>query len=581
MTGPIAPGTVPALETPGSAVEAPGSNGEAPAAGQDHPGSPASVTAATMELLRTARRVYDDDREAQRLIDRLEERLREPLRLALAGMVKAGKSTLLNGILGERLAATDTAECTRVVTWYRYAATPSITMHLRDGRTERMPIRRSAGLLVFDLGGRTADDIEWIDVGWPLTSLQSHILIDTPGIASLSAGTSARTARFLTPEESPSAADAVVYLMRHLHGSDIKFLEAFRDTGTGIAQSVCAVAVLSRSDEVGSGRIDSLVSARRVAQRYERDGDLSSLALEVIPVAGLLAEGARTLRESEFIAFRELARLERADRERLLVSADRFTRETETTGLSVAVREALLSRFGIFGVRLAAALIRGGASDSTELADAMVQQSGLVELQEFVDTHFQPRAATLKARSVMLQLNALIRQRPRPGIDAVRAGIERFEASAHTLRELSLLARARAQGLPLPAPEAAEAQRVIGAAGVTPPRRLGLDDDATPSELAAEVQAQTDRWRTLAAAPLLSRDAAAVCDTVLGSLAAVASEIGAGRRLRPPADIVPSGGPGDRAGQDTEQQREQHEGRLAGKKRLKWRALLSQRNPSR
>ena len=67
--------------------------------------------------------------------------------------------------------------------------------------------------------------------------------------------------------------------MRHLHASDVKFLEAFRDTAAGAAQTVCAVGVLSRSDEIGSGRIDSLLSAGKVARRYERDGDLASLVL--------------------------------------------------------------------------------------------------------------------------------------------------------------------------------------------------------------------------------------------------------------------------------------------------------------
>ncbi len=72
-------------------------------------------------------------RTPRALIAGLEQRLREPLRLAIAGMVKAGKSTLLNAMLGEQIAPTDTAECTRVVTWYRYSATPTITMHPREG----------------------------------------------------------------------------------------------------------------------------------------------------------------------------------------------------------------------------------------------------------------------------------------------------------------------------------------------------------------------------------------------------------------------------------------------------------------
>lgn len=539
----------------------------------------ATITAQTEELLRTAREVYTSDRAALALIDQLEVRLHEPLRLAVAGMVKAGKSTLLNALLGERIAATDTGECTRIVTWYRYSQTPSITMHLRSGQTERMPIRRDRGLLVFDLGGRTADEIEWIDVSWPLAALRSQILIDTPGIASLSADTSATTARFLTPEEQPSSADAVVYLMRHLHGSDMKFLEAFRDTAAGAAQSVCAVAVLSRSDEVGSGRIDSLLSAKRVALRYEHDGDLATLALGVIPVAGLLAEGARTLRESEYIAFRELAGLDRADRERLLVSADRFTRETDATGLSVAVRQELIARFGIFGVRLATAIIRGGVASSSELSTIMVQQSGLIDVQQFVQTQFQPRAETLKARGVVLQLDALVRRSPRAGDERIWAGIERFTASAHTLRELSLLAISRAHGLPLRAEQAADAARILGADGTGAATRLGLEPDADDAAIGQAALHEIDRWRSLAESPVAARAEVTVCLAVVRSLSAIASEVAAVRPLRPAPHIVPASGPAHGSGEDAEQQGEQDKRGLRREKRRQRRALRAERHP--
>ncbi|REJ05316.1 GTP-binding protein [Microbacterium bovistercoris] len=541
----------------------------------------ADVIEQTRELLGTAREIYEGERESLALIDRLEVRLDEPLRLAVAGMVKAGKSTLLNAMLGERIAATDTGECTRVVTWYRYSATPTVTMHLRQGPPQRMAIRRDQGLLQFDLGGRTAEEIEWIDVGWPLSGLKDQILIDTPGIASLSEDTSARAARFLTPEEAPSAADAVIYLMRHLHGSDLKFLEAFRDTAAGAAQSVCAVAVLSRCDEVGSGRIDSLLSARKVAARYERDGDLAHLALGVIPVTGLVAEGARTLRESEFIAFRALAGMERTDRERLMVSADRFTRVADAAGLSAQVRQDLLARFGMFGVRLATAIIRGGADSSSALSAAMVEQSGLDGLQEFVRQQFHPRAATLKARGVILQLGALVERSPRPGDERIRAGIERFTASAHTLRELSLLAVARADGLPLEPDDALCAQRILGADGVAPRTRLALPDEASDAEVASAAEAEISRWRSIMESPLTERAAAAVCRAVIRSLSDVVSELGAPRALRPAPHIDPPGGPGEGSGQDAEQQGEQDKRRLRRQKWLNPRSLLAERNPLR
>ncbi len=187
-------------------------------------------------------------------------------------------------------------------------------------------MRRDHGKLVLDLGELRADEVERIDVGWPSRDLRSLILIDTPGIESLSRDVSARSAAFLTPDNAPSSADAIVYLLRHLHPSDLKFLEAFRDTAAGASQTVNAVAVLSRADEIGSGRIDSLLSARRVA-----DAATNSTAIwprwlwRCCPSRVCWPRAPRTLREDEFAAFRALADLERGERERLLVSADRFT----------------------------------------------------------------------------------------------------------------------------------------------------------------------------------------------------------------------------------------------------------------
>ena len=532
-------------------------------------------------VLRTAAEVYRRDSVALATISELRARLHEPLRLAIAGMVKAGKSTLLNAMLGEQIAPTDTGECTRVVTWYRYSATPTITMHPRVGAPRRMPIRRDGGRLVLSLDGLTAEEVEWIDIGWPLEGLKSVILIDTPGIGSLSEHTSARTKRFLTPESSPSSADAVVYLMRHLHGADVRFLEAFRDTAAGASQTVCAVGVLSRADEIGSGRIDSLLSAGKVARRYERDGDLASLVLRVVPVAGLLAEGARTLRESEYIAFRELAALERADRDRLLVSADRFARPSSTTALSMTVREDLLTRFGIFGVRLATALIRGGVRSSSELSELMVQQSGLIELQEFVAEQFHTRAATLKTRGVVLELQQLLRTRPREGLDEVHAGIERVSTRAHTLRELALLATARSIGLPLPEADAADAERIAGVAGTGVRARLGMPDDSEPDALRTAVTVKIDHWRRLSQSPLADRATVRVCRVVLRSLEEIASEVGAGRSLGPAPDIMLSGAPGDGLGHDAAEQGEEHQRGLRRKKGRKRFTALAQRNPLR
>ena len=87
--------------------------------------------------------------------------------MAIAGKVKAGKSTLLNALVGEQVAPTDAGECTRVVTWYRDGTTPRIVLHPRDGepaaaaratarrRADDRP-RRDARRAVRAAGGRLA-----------------------------------------------------------------------------------------------------------------------------------------------------------------------------------------------------------------------------------------------------------------------------------------------------------------------------------------------------------------------------------------------------------------------------------------
>lgn len=497
--------------------------------------------AAALALVRDALDVYTDDLVARTTLEGYRQRLEEPLRVALAGMVKAGKSTLLNAIIGEEIAPTDAGECTRVVTWYRYGLTPRVTLHPVAGAPRPLPVRRSGGRLVLELGSTPAEQVARLVVDWPSSRLRTVTLIDTPGIGSLSGSTSARSVDFLTPSDAPSEADAVVYLLRHLHATDLAFLESFRDTGVGRSGTVNALAVLSRADEIGAGRIDSLVSARGVAERYRQDGSLRALALGVVPVAGLLAQSACTLREAEFSVLAELAALDREERERLLVSVDRFVRPTETVASSPEARTALLDRFGLFGIRLACVLLRGGVSESNALAAELARRSGLDPLLRSLADQFQARADQLKARTAVIGVESLVRSRPHEGTDRLTARVERIQAGAHELAELRLLAEARTVGLPLAREHGTEAERLIGGSGSTPTQRMGLAEDAPSAAVESAALAALQRWRTLAENPLTARAAAEVCRVVVRSCEAVVAEIRGSDAVRADLLLAPPG----------------------------------------
>ena len=111
--------------------------------------------------------------------------------------------------------------------------------------------------------------------------------------------------------------------MRHLHATDVRFLESFFDRGVAKATPINTIAVLSRADEIGVGRLDALSSARRIARRYRADSKIRGLCQTVVAVAGLLAQTGRTMRQPEFTALSALAELPRADLDSMLLSVDR------------------------------------------------------------------------------------------------------------------------------------------------------------------------------------------------------------------------------------------------------------------
>lgn len=480
-------------------------------------------------LLERAEAAYRGTPEEARLAG-VRERLDEPLRLALAGKVKAGKSTLLNALVGEELAPTDAGECTRVVTWYREGVTYKVTAMPRDGEPTQVPFHRDGGAIEVDLQGRSADDLTQLVVEWPSSSLRQLTLIDTPGIASLSEDVSARTQAFLTPEDDRATpADAVLYLMKHLHAADLGFLEAFHDEEMAQATPVNAIAVLSRADEVAVGRLDAMESAAKIADRYRHDPKVRRVAQTVVPVAGLLAQSGNTLREVEFDALRTLAKADPQALELLCLSAERFATADSDVGLTTLEREALLDRFGLFGVRLAVELIRSGeATSASDLSDQLVERSGLDQLRHTLLSQFAARRDVLKARSALLAVEDAVRAAPSPGPEGAEllSEVERINAGAHQFAELRLLNALRTGMVTPKAADAEAMDRLLGAEGTTTTERLGLAPDAdTPTQQAAAAEALA-RWQKKAESPMAAqdvKDAARVlvrtCEGMLTSLA--------------------------------------------------------------
>lgn len=445
-----------------------------------------------LALLDDALAIYRDSPRAVAWLRAHRARFTEPLRIAVAGAPRSGKSTAVGALIGEELTSTG------ATTWYQDGPQPRAHV----GQYE-VPVVRRDGRAFVD-----APDAERVVVEWPSRSLRDITLIDTPAGAPV--------------EHVYGEADAVLYLTRHMHHTDLRFLQAAHDHPVARAAPVNTVIVLSRADEIGGGRIDALSSAKQIARRYRREAAVTPLCQNVVAVAGLLAVAARTVRPDEFAALATLASLARTELEEHLLSADRFVGEDFPVRLDPATRRALVDRFGIFGVRLTTTLIRQGFDTQVKLTGQLAQRSGLGELRDSIGVYFTERRDVLKARSALLGLDVVLRAEPRPAAAALVTATERILASAHDFRELRLLAALHSGRIRLPDDLEAEASRLVGGLGTDHLTRLGLEHEPGPDELHHVLHHTLNRWRDHAADPLLDhaqrRAAAVVVRTCEGLL---------------------------------------------------------------
>ncbi|MPZ25573.1 MAG: hypothetical protein GEV12_03780 [Micromonosporaceae bacterium] len=460
-------------------------------------------------LLTNALELYHDSPATAGQLHHQLSRFEEPLRVAVTGPWRSGKSTLVNALMGEQVAPVEVPDGQQVFTWYQDGSAPHAVAYPAG---YELPVSRTADGMSVDVRRWQPAPVNDLVVTWPTRTLRHTTLVDTPAVpdAGVEAPPTAVADMILRD------VDVVLYLTRDARDTDLHFLQRAQAGLVARAAPVNLLLVLSRADELGGGRLDALIAARQLARRQHRDPRVGSLCLGVVAVSGLVALAGRVLGEPDFAALATLAATPRAELDGFLLSTDRFIGQQFPAPVAVEARRALLDRLGIFGVRLAVTLIRTGSDSRAALAAELVRRSGLTDLREAVARCFVDRREVLQARSALAALESILHTDPRPGVERLSAGLEHVLTTSHDLRELRLLAWLRLHRVGFDGDLAAEARRLVGENGTGVAARLGVDRPTTAElwRLSADALA---RWRELADDPVLRLDQRRAAQVVVRS----------------------------------------------------------------
>ncbi|MDK8795252.1 50S ribosome-binding GTPase [Corynebacterium sp. MSK041] len=415
----------------------------------------------------------------------LTARVSTPPRIVIVGRIKAGKSTLLNALVGAPVAETKALEATNVVTVYQYGAPDRAEAMLRNG--QRVPIQTMRG----EVAALPAPpvDIAFIDRWMPASAVSNYTLIDTPGLATLTDENEATTRAALIDgyEQTRSAsvdADAAMFLFDSAPRRDeVEFIQQLGFTPLN------TMGVLSRADSFGEGPLgqeDPMVAAGDHAQKLQRE--LASYVGRVMPVSGLLAQTAATGVVTESLT-RQIARVTAMSRTELITEL--FTAEPGGSRSAINQITNVIDVVGEYGLFLGAEEAAKGAATFNEW---LTQSSGIGAVRDVLEKELSTYAYLHRAGEILASMETLVYRHPTHS-DAIRQAVSTVRnhpaaLPAKLLVTLKGLLTSSAQNIFV---EEATRLAAIG----SPAQRLGLPDDANPWQILDRIQEKRREMQTL------------------------------------------------------------------------------------
>ena len=444
--------------------------------------------------------------ESAHAIDDIRKRLDEPLRVAVAGRVSTGKSTLVNALLGVPVCQTGDVETTQVVTWFSHGDVERVEIVLRDGGRRRASLTEEGRLP--ESYGVAPEQIARVHVRLPQADLlRALTLIDTPGTESALTNASAHTEQALFVRDSLEAvaeADALIFVLKGME-TDVLAVEAFGELTAGIRSTlVNTVGVINARGDADPVDGDELHEHARVARRLMTVERIRRRLIQIVPVLGLLGETARchVLSLAEVAALHEI--VTSPDFENDIEFAPGFLDQANTRSEE---RHRLFALLGQAGLRESARAMAKEQRGRAELDEILYAASNVGALEHVIRSHFVPRADAIKADQALARLERVSYASSNiSGGQRLRSGIETLtlDPDMHLLRKMWALAQYASGNVWLPS----WVEEALGLSDA-PGAALALIDPEVSGNMTAKINTVA-RWAGGAWLSTLQRDVAQI-----------------------------------------------------------------------
>lgn len=449
-------------------------------------------------------------------LSRCYQRLQQPMRVAIVGKIKAGKSTFMNALLEEQVVETGAVETTFNVNWLLHGRERSLTIYYKDKNRSPEPTSYEK---LGQLTRRSEDpevlaylrSIQYIRVTYPNDILCLFDLIDTPGLESVYEDDAKNTLELLMSKEMATAtqdeaanADAIIYLFsKGLSASDDKTLQEFQGDIVNQARPFNAIGVLTKADTNWRAYDDPVEGVQAITKRLISTQQVRKLFYTILPVAGLLGLGAKTLTREEFTTLLQVATLPMERFSSMIQMERRFTSEYADVPIPGERRKHLIKRLGQYGVSLAYKLInKQGIRGYAALKAALYEHSGLPAVRKLILSHFGNRAYLIKLSRVLndlelafIEIRSRVQGKEREVVADIAGKFQMIRQQEHAFEEIAVLGNYYENKLAFSRHEGEDLLQVTGEYGLAYHERLGMPKDATLPELLWMAQTRLTYWK--------------------------------------------------------------------------------------